>query len=1043
MTFTNVIPRVSADLALVLKNDPVSGLTFNGVKLRLFNGNPYAGGGPIGNTYMLDFGVGQTVNLNVPAASLGGSAVVWVYLDTDNSVVEFDETNNVLGPYYLASEIAVEDALANSQTDGQLTPGFGTVGVDTSSAARIYTIKNVGTFDLTGLVVTVDGTNSGDFIVTQPALTILAPNTSTTFSVSFAPTAIGARSAVVKIASSDYDENPFDLRVSGTANLNRAPTAISLSSSSLVEGNAANAAVGSLQTTDIDEGDSFTYTLVAGAGDTDNGSFTIDSGALKITPVTDYETQASYSIRVRTTDAGGLSCEATLSVTVINLNEAPAGADGVSLAIINTPYTYGSADFGFTDPDDFPANAFSRVKLTTIPAAGRGTLDLSGVPVSAGQFITVADLNAGALVYTPPTDVYGLDYTQITFQVEDDGGTANGGVNLDPTPRTLRVHVGNIPIVVTTADVFDVTAFTARVTGSVRLYGITTSIWFEYSQDSGMAGVLTASVPDMEGFNLETVEKVLSGLAEEKKYYYRLVASNPYGLVRGEVRSFITSFPISSAETVEDLPPETEIYRPMPGPINAAGKILTKMYAYVGIGGITARDDAFLLTDATLAGNMAVIGRESQRAAGLGIMRGFFDNTLLTDSGKSLFTENFSASGRGHTAHLLTDNAALPLEVVALTGDEVPEGGSFKVLNGMPVVDSSDRIYFGNSRTGAGINSKKDTGVWYDDAGSLNLLALEGQDARLVDAAWIGNIRSDVVAGGTGAAFISMLQNNPANSRQRTLAAKNMAVFSADVAGGGIPEVVVRKGGAVPGTTGAWSNLTAVSRSSTAHHLVLGLMARKSGINTANDQVLVAVLANGDQHLVAREGITVIPGTGLVIERFAQHCITTSGDVVFRGHLRGGSQVVCRWNATTQLLSLVVAQGANLSDFVAPADLPAELATETVGLIQRVTISPSGHIGMLVASSRAGARNVVLRDLAGGTGLEVMEYAGRPVWYRNRELPVVTLAIYEQNSPAGATGGMGCGINDNGDIAITMDLGNLDHVIRVYNDNVITLLSRY
>ena len=1042
-TFTNVTPRVSADLALVLKNDPISGLAFNGVKLRLYNGNPYAGGGPIGSTYTVDFTDGQTVNLNLPAASLGGSAVVWVYLDTDNSVVEFDETNNVLGPFYLDSEIAVEDALANSQTDGQLTPSFGTVSVETSSAARTYTIKNVGTFDLTGLAVTVDGTNSGDFTVTQPALTTLAPNASTTFTVSFAPTAIGERSAVVKIASSDYDENPFDLRVSGTANLNRAPTAISLSSASLVEGNAANATVGNLQTTDLDDGDTFTYTLVAGAGDTDNGSFTIVGGALKITPVTDYETKTSYSIRVKTTDAGGLSYETTLTVTVVNLNEAPAGTDGVSLVIINEPYTYGTADFGFTDPNDAPANAFARVKLTTIPAAGRGTLALSGVPVSAGDFITVADLNAGNLVYTPPTDVYGLDYTQLTFQVEDNGGTANSGVNLDPTANTLRIHVGNIPVVVTTADVFDVTAYTARVTGAVRLYGITTSIWFEYSLDPDMEGALTASVPDMEGFSLETLEKVLTELTVEKKYYYRLVASNPYGLVRGETRSFITSFPISSAETVEDLPPETEIYRPMPGPINAAGKILTKMYAYVGIGGITARDDVFLMTDATVAGNMAVIGRESQNAAGLGTMRGFFDNLLLTDSGKSLFTENFSASGRSHTAHLLADNGALPLEVVALTGDTVNEGGVLKVLNGVPVVDASERIYFGNSRSGAGINAKNDTGIWYDEAGSMNLLALEGEDAQLADAAWIGNIRNDVVAGGGGAAFISTLQNNPANTRQRTAAAKNMAVFSTDVAGAGVPEVVVRKGDSVPGTTGVWTNLTAVSRSTTEHHLVLGLMARKAGITLANDQVLVAVLASGDQHLVAREGITVIPGTGLVIERFAQHFISTSGDVVFRGYLRGGNQVVCRWTAATQALSLVVAQGSDLSEFVAPADLPADLATESVGLIQRVSVSPAGHIGMLFVSSRAGARNVVLRDMAGGTGLEVMEYAGRPVWYRNQELPIVTLSIYERNSPAGATGGMGCGINDNGEIAITMDLGNLDHVIRVYDDNVITLLSRY
>ena len=39
------------------------------------------------------------------------------------------------------------------------------------------------------------------------------------------------------------------------------------------------------------------------------------------------------------------------------------------------------------------------------------------------------------------TDTSGTAYTNVTFQVEDNGGTANGGVDLDPTPRTMTVNV--------------------------------------------------------------------------------------------------------------------------------------------------------------------------------------------------------------------------------------------------------------------------------------------------------------------------------------------------------------------------------------------------------------------------------------------------------------------------------------------------------------------------------------------------------------------------------------------------------------------------
>ncbi|MFN6946056.1 MAG: hypothetical protein ACK4ND_13990, partial [Cytophagaceae bacterium] len=53
--------------------------------------------------------------------------------------------------------------------------------------------------------------------------------------------------------------------------VNEAPTDISLSASSVDENVAPNTVVGTLSTTDPDEGDSFTYTLVSGIGDTDNG----------------------------------------------------------------------------------------------------------------------------------------------------------------------------------------------------------------------------------------------------------------------------------------------------------------------------------------------------------------------------------------------------------------------------------------------------------------------------------------------------------------------------------------------------------------------------------------------------------------------------------------------------------------------------------------------------------------------------------------------------------------------------------------------------
>ncbi len=105
--------------------------------------------------------------------------------------------------------------------------------------------------------------------------------------------------------------------------INNAPTDLALSASSIDENVAANSVVGTLSSTDPDTANTFTYSLVAGTGATDNGAFTIVGNQLQINASPDFETKNSYSIRVRSTDQGGLSFEKVLSIGVNNVNEAP------------------------------------------------------------------------------------------------------------------------------------------------------------------------------------------------------------------------------------------------------------------------------------------------------------------------------------------------------------------------------------------------------------------------------------------------------------------------------------------------------------------------------------------------------------------------------------------------------------------------------------------------------------------------------------------------------------------------------------------------
>jgi len=143
------------------------------------------------------------------------------------------------------------------------------------------------------------------------------------------------------------------------------------------------------------------------------------------------------TITFRATDPGPLYDEDAATFTVTTINDAPAGTDNTVTASEDGSYTFAASDFGFTDPNDSPANVFNRVMITTLPSVG--SLALSGSPVIAGDYIDIA--NIPSLVFTPVLNDNGSPYTSLTFQVEDNGGTANGGVNLDASANTMTINV--------------------------------------------------------------------------------------------------------------------------------------------------------------------------------------------------------------------------------------------------------------------------------------------------------------------------------------------------------------------------------------------------------------------------------------------------------------------------------------------------------------------------------------------------------------------------------------------------------------------------
>jgi hypothetical protein len=118
----------------------------------------------------------------------------------------------------------------------------------------------------------------------------------------------------------------FTITVTDVAE-NSAPTDITLYPSSIAENNSppAGGMIGEFSTTDPNAEDTFTYTLVSGEGDTDNSSFNIfvmgPASILSTSLLFDYETKNSYSIRVRSTDQGGLYYEKPFTITITDVAE--------------------------------------------------------------------------------------------------------------------------------------------------------------------------------------------------------------------------------------------------------------------------------------------------------------------------------------------------------------------------------------------------------------------------------------------------------------------------------------------------------------------------------------------------------------------------------------------------------------------------------------------------------------------------------------------------------------------------------------------------
>jgi RHS repeat-associated protein len=170
---------------------------------------------------------------------------------------------------------------------------------------------------------------------------------------------------------------------------NNAPSQLVLNPSQVAENVAIGSTFGKLTATDLDTGDTLTYSLTTGIGSTNNDLFEIVGDELKLKISPDYETKPNYSIRIKVSDQAGLSNEQTFTISIIDVNEPPT-----QLVINNNQL-----------PENVPVNTVVGTLSATIPNGDTLTYSLvTGEGSTDNQFFEIVD-NTIRIKITPDFEI--------------------------------------------------------------------------------------------------------------------------------------------------------------------------------------------------------------------------------------------------------------------------------------------------------------------------------------------------------------------------------------------------------------------------------------------------------------------------------------------------------------------------------------------------------------------------------------------------------------------------------------------------------------
>ncbi len=467
-----VVTNTSSSQSFVVENSGTADLQVSATTLTGSHAGEFAivGGG---GSFILAPGATATIDVNSTPLSLGAKTANLSIASDDPDEDPLDvplSGNGIAAP---APDIAVAPA----------SNDFGDVLLNASSI-QLFVVSNTGTADLHVSSSTLTGTVAAEFaIISGGGAFTLAPSQTDTVEVSFTPTNAGAKSATLRIASDDPDENPVDVALTGngilpTPDIAVLPTShdygdvvINTNSSRLFE-----------ITNDGSANLNLTSKTLAGA---DAGQFSILSGGSAVT-LAPGETD-TVEVSFNPTTLGAKSATFTIASNDPDENSLDVSLSGAGVAtptpditVAPTSHDYGAVTVSTSASQTFQlgnsGNADLMVSATSLSGVDAGNFSISA---GGGSFTVAPGLTHDVDVTFTPNSVGGKSATltitsddpdenlldvslsgtgqdapvggDVVFEEVQTGGSANGLVS---TATSLAGGVDQLYVVATTSKKF-------------------------------------------------------------------------------------------------------------------------------------------------------------------------------------------------------------------------------------------------------------------------------------------------------------------------------------------------------------------------------------------------------------------------------------------------------------------------------------------------------------------------------------------------------------------------------------------------------------